>query len=640
MIRRPWLAPLLLLAVSGMARAQEERILSYHSDIAVQPDASMRVTETIAVHGAGKEIRHGIYRDFPTEYRDNLGNRVKVAFEILAVTRDGRSEPYHTEAMSNGARIYVGAKNVMLPPGDHTYTLTYGTRRQLGFFDDHDELYWNVTGNGWTFPIRQASAMVTLPTGVPREQIRVAAYTGAQGSRAAAVRSEIEPGPRVSFETTAALGPKEGLTIVVGWPKGYVAEPTRQEKVRDFLSDNRSTLVGLIGLGVVFLYYFVTWAKVGKDPATGTIMPIYDAPQGLSPSAIRYLVKTGFDDRGFASAVIDMAVKGYLTIKEDGSTYVLERTGADMKALAADEKIVANKLFGSDGKRVELTQSNQRSIKGAVDALSASLKASEEKVYFVTNSRYLGPGVVASILVVLAVGFSLERAQAVPVAAFMSLWLSIWSVGVFSLLNQVRVLWTSAAAGGIGMKAAAATMTMFSIPFVAGELFGIGMLAWATSVFTVLIFGALIFLGILFHYLLKAPTSAGRALLDKVEGFKMFLSAVEKDRLNVLNPLPHTPATFEKYLPYALALDVEQRWSERFSDVLAQAGRDGSTGYTPTWYSGGNWSTFGPSGFGSALGSAMTGAIASSASAGGSSSGFGGGGSSGGGGGGGGGGGW
>ena len=154
MIRRPWLAPLLLLAVSGMARAQEERILSYHSDIAVQPDASMRVTETIAVHGAGKEIRHGIYRDFPTEYRDNLGNRVKVAFEILAVTRDGRSEPYHTEAMSNGARIYVGAKNVMLPPGDHTYTLTYGTRRQLGFFDDHDELYWNVTGNVWTFSIR------------------------------------------------------------------------------------------------------------------------------------------------------------------------------------------------------------------------------------------------------------------------------------------------------------------------------------------------------------------------------------------------------------------------------------------------------------------------------------------------------
>jgi len=226
------------------------------------------------------------------------------------------------------------------------------------------------------------------------------------------------------------------------------------------------------------------------------------------------------------------------------------------------------------------------------------------------------------------------------VAAFMSLWLSIWSVGVFGLLSQVRVLWKSAAAGGIGMKAAAATMTMFSIPFVAGELFGIGMLAWATSVFTVLIFGALVFLGILFHYLLKAPTSAGRALLDKVEGFKMFLSAVEKDRLNVLNPLPRTPATFEKYLPYALALDVEQPWSERFSDVLVQAGRDGTTGYAPAWYSGDNWSMFGPSGFGSALGSAMTGAIASSASAGGSSSGFGGGGSSGGGGGGGGGGGW
>jgi len=639
-IRRLWFAALLLLAASDMARAQAERILSYHSDIAVRQDASMRVTETIAVHGAGAQIRHGIYRDFPTEYRDNLDNRVKVAFEILAVTRDGRSEPYHTEAISNGVRIYIGARNVTIPPGDHTYTLTYGTRRQLGFFDDHDELYWNVTGNGWTFPIGRASAMVTLPPGVPPEQVRFAAYTGPQGSRAAAVLGETEPGPRVSFETTAALGPREGLTIVVGWPKGYVAEPTRQEKVRDFLSDNRSTLVGLIGLGVVFLYYFVTWARVGRDPATGTIMALYDAPQGLSPAAIRYLTKMGFDNRGFASAVIDMAVKGYLTIKNEGGTYVLERAGADTTALAADEKLVASKLFGSDGKRVELKQSNHVSIKGAVDALSASLKASEEKIYFVTNGRYLGPGIVASILVVLAVGFSLERAQAVPVAAFMCLWLSIWSIGVFALMNQVRVLWKSAAAGGIGMKAAAVSMTLFSIPFVAGELGGIGMLAWATSVFTVLIFGALVFLGILFHYLLKAPTSAGRALLDKVEGFKMFLSAVEKDRLNVLNPLQQTPATFEKYLPYALALDVEQQWSERFSDVLAQAGHDGATGYTPVWYSGDNWSTFGPSGFGSALGSAMTGAIASSASAPGSSSGFGGGGSSGGGGGGGGGGGW
>src|SRR3989442_2779276 len=106
MIRRLWFALLLLPVVSGVAWAQEERIISYHSDIAVRPDASVRVTETIAVRGAGRQIRHGIYRDLPTEYRDDLGNRVKVAFEILEVTRDGRSESYHTEAMSNGARIY------------------------------------------------------------------------------------------------------------------------------------------------------------------------------------------------------------------------------------------------------------------------------------------------------------------------------------------------------------------------------------------------------------------------------------------------------------------------------------------------------------------------------------------------------
>src|SRR5437667_9641605 len=114
----------------------------------------------------------------------------------------------------------------------------------------------------------------------------------------------------------------------------------------------------------------------------------------------------------------------------------------------------------------------------------------------------MAQGTVASILVVLEVGCSLERVQSVPVAAFMSFWLSIWSVGVFALLNQVRVLWKSAAAGGIGMKAAAVTTTMFSIPFLAGELLGIGMLVRVPSAFTVLIFGALVFLGKLLHYLL------------------------------------------------------------------------------------------------------------------------------------------
>ena len=127
----------------------------------------MRVTETIRVVAAGDQIRRGIFRDFPTSYRDRLGNRTTVEFAVQAISRNGQPEEWHTEKLSNGVRVYMGRKDHFLPPGEHVYTLTYRTDRQLGFFKDHDELYWNVTGNGWAFPIERVSATVELPPGVP-----------------------------------------------------------------------------------------------------------------------------------------------------------------------------------------------------------------------------------------------------------------------------------------------------------------------------------------------------------------------------------------------------------------------------------------------------------------------------------------
>jgi len=146
------------------AAAQSERILDFRSRIAVQRDGSVTVSEDIRVVSSGDQIKRGIYRDFPTRYQDRYGNSVRVAFEVLEVLRDGRPEPYHIKDISNGIRIYVGQKEVLLRPGTYTYTIVYVTRRQLGFFRDFDELYWNVTGHGWNFVIEHAEAMVELPS--------------------------------------------------------------------------------------------------------------------------------------------------------------------------------------------------------------------------------------------------------------------------------------------------------------------------------------------------------------------------------------------------------------------------------------------------------------------------------------------
>src|SRR5438552_3296365 len=151
-MRRLLLSLLLLLGLAATATA-EERVENFSSDVTVNTDASLTVRETIMVNAEGDQIKHGILRDFPTIYNDRHGQRVVVGFEVLDVQRDGADEPYAVEDMENGDRIRIGSADTYLQEGRHTYRITYRTTRQIGFFTDYDELYWNVTGNGWTMPI-------------------------------------------------------------------------------------------------------------------------------------------------------------------------------------------------------------------------------------------------------------------------------------------------------------------------------------------------------------------------------------------------------------------------------------------------------------------------------------------------------
>jgi uncharacterized membrane protein YgcG len=239
---------------------------------------------------------------------------------------------------------------------------------------------------------------------------------------------------------------------------------------------------------------------------------------------------------------------------------------------------------------------------------------------------------------------SLSGGSRLPVALFMSVWLTGWSFGVYALVSSVIRAWKSVRTEGVLGAGQAGFLTLFTLPFVAGECLGLGMLIWACGVATAGLIAGAIGVNVLFHHLLKAPTLAGRALMDRVEGFKMFLTAVESDRLQTIARPDKTPQLFERFLPYAFALGVEHAWAQQFSQVLAQAATAGGSGsgasYSPSWYSGAALASFSATDFTSSFSSSFSSAISSSSTAPGSSSGGGGGGSSGGGGGGGGGGGW
>lgn len=635
----------LVLLAAVPASAQTEQISSFDSHITVNTDGSMQVVETIVVESAGIDIVHGIYRDFPTRYTDHTGNHYSVLFDIVSVRRDGNSEPYHTEDLSNGIRIYFGSSSYDLPSGTHTYQFTYRTSRQLGFFRDHDELYWNVTGNAWKFPIDVATATVLLPPNVRSQLTDLSGYTGYQGDKGQAYTALKDEDGNPTFRTEN-LAPQQGLTIAVSWPKGLIAEPTAEQKRAWFIADNKSTFLGLAGLIIVLLYYVMIWGMVGRDPAAGTIVPLYEPPDNMSPAAMRFLERMGGDEKGFTAAIMGLAAKGYLTIEQNESkTYKLVRrknaTDKD-SSLSGDEKNLARALF-EKGSPLVLENTNHEVLLRARKGLETNLHTTIETTSFRTNARYLWPGIVMSLLTIVVM-VSLSGASRMPVAIFMSVWLTGWSFGVYALVSSVIRAWKSVRTEGLWGAGQAGFLTLFSIPFVIGECVGLGMLIWACGLVATGVIAASITMNVFFHHLLKAPTLAGRALMDRVEGFKMFLTAVDADRLQTIARPDKTPQLFERFLPYAFALGVEHAWAQQFSQVLAQAatagGSGSGTGYSPSWYSGAAFSSFSATDFTSSFSSSFSSAISSSSTAPGSSSGSGGGGSSGGGGGGGGGGGW
>lgn len=633
---------ILFLKAASAQTVDTEKILSFDSIIKINQDASMTVTENIRVRCLLHEIKRGIYRDFPTRYKDNYGNNYVVDFDVSEVLKDGQPEKYHFEELSNGRRVYIGKRDVYLEAGDYTYTIVYKTNRQLGFFKEFDELYWNVTGNGWIFPIERASATVELPLGAVEKIISSDAYTGPLGSRWKNFTVSTDNLGRVVFATTKPLEPRQGLTIIVSWAKGYVVEPTLETKTGYFIRDNRGLAVGIIGFLALIIYYLFVWSRFGRDPEKGIIIPLYNPPDNISPAAARFIMKMGYDNKVFASAVINMAVKKYLTIDQQGSKYTLNRTGAPDSVLTAEEMAISRYLFYKDDK-ISLKSENYEYVGHALNNFKSSLSKIYEKVYFLTNARYFVIGLALSFFTVIVSG-AFESAEKLPIALFMCVWLTIWTFGVTFLLREVIFLWINASRQR-ALSARTATfggaifLSLFAIPFLIGEAFGIGILIFSTSVVMLPVLIAIVFVNTLFYHLLKAPTVSGRRMMDRLEGFKTYLGVAEKERLNVLNPPEKTPELFERYLPYALALDVEQQWSEKFADVLNKAGQDGKT-YTPSWYSGTAWASLGAANFASGLSGSLSSAISSSSHAPGSSSGGGGGGSSGGGGGGGGGGGW
>ncbi len=575
---------LALLFIAAPAAAQSERITAFESQVTIDFSGEIEVTETITVEARGKQIRRGIFRDFPRERGRYWYGAHRVRFDVLEVLRNGQPESWRLESRGYSDRLYIGDANRLLRPGQHTFTIRYITDRQVGFFSDHDELIWNVTGNFWAFPIDSASATIQPPDG--RSITSISAATGTFGATGQDAVIDRMPSGGAVVKTTRALDAREGLTVSVSLPAGSVIAPTASQRLSYLWRDGAPIWAGLFGLIIVITYYGTVWVKYGKDPDAGTIIPLYEPPPGLGPAACRYILNMGWDAKGFTAAIVNLAAKGFVRISEfEQDKFKLTRTSISAKRakLTPGEMAVALKLFGEKLWTSFVFRSEHHAITdGARTSLRRSLKEDFESIYFFKNKALLTGGALLSALTLGAM--AAVNVAGIEMGAF-ALTLALLSFALYPLLLGIWTGWNRGEGGVITLSATSAVGIMIAVNVV-GNI-GEQIVDWLLSAATIQAALVALVIGsnLLFYHLLKAPSRLGRRVMDDIEGFRLYLSVAEKDRMNFHNPPDVTPEIFERYLPFAIALDVENEWGEQFDLALDRVGGQTWSGdYEPTWF--------------------------------------------------------
>jgi hypothetical protein len=543
----------------------QEQIENFNAGISVNPDASLVVSEVINYDFSNNQ-RHGVYRDIPVKYKTNFGN-FSIRLSDFSVTNEsGEAYQFGVSNVGSNKRIQIGDPDSFVT-GVKTYVVGYKVERAINYFSDHDELYWNITGNDWSVPIGSVKADVILPDGVKTSDVRVECFAGPSGSQTNCTQATVS-GNRAEF-TQTALGPNNGLTIVVGWPKGVVLEPT---KWQNFVAGLRDNFVLFLPVAV-FLIMFLLWNRYGREPkGRGVIVAQYEAPDNLTPSEAGTLADFRVDNRDISAEIINLAVLGFIKIvyvpksgffsKDD---YKLERLKSADSRLNDAQKKLMDAFFRSDA-LFAITMSQLK------NDFWLELRKIKKSIY----SNLILHGYLSSDPTNIRGGYTAAGAALI----FVSFWL-----------------------GAVGLS--------FTLALIVSGVI-------------VLSFG----------YIMPAKTVKGTETTELILGLKEYLSVAEKDRIKFFNAPEKTPERFEKLLPYAMVLGVENEWAKQFEGIYNRQ---------PDWYADPTHAAFNSVIFANSLhnfSATTNSAMTAHSSAAGGGSGFGGGGFSGGGFGGGGGGSW
>jgi uncharacterized membrane protein YgcG len=512
--RRPFRLFIFVLLILNLslfispAFAQYFTINKFHSDIMIDQDSSVIVKETIEVEF--HQSRHGVYREIPFKYRDELGKVITTPTRVLSVTDEsGKPWKYQVKKAGHLVNIRIGdAKRDVKE--NQTYVVTYVVENVILFFSDHDELYWNVTGNYWKAPIKEASATVSLTTKNKSKNLMVAGYEGSYGSKEECGYETYDNSGK--FFTKRSLKMGEGMTIVFGWDKGLVSPPSSWKKFLWAINPGENWMFLLPIFS--FLYMINRWYRKGRDPRVReSVTVMYEPPkfgnQPLAPAEVGTLIDEKLDPRDITSTIVGLAVKGYIKIEEtkkegmifDKTDYYLRKVRGPDVDTSPFERELMEKLVPGGTPGILISNLKNKFYTNLPELKKILYGELIRKKYFLSSPEKVRNSYLAAGIVVL----------------------------VFSILAFVFLLPNS---GGKSI--------------IAGILTGIPVLAFARF--------------------MPVKTRTGASAYMDILGFQEFMNRAEKDRLERMGD----KNLFSKFLPYAIALDVADNWANAFEGIYQE----------------------------------------------------------------------
>lgn len=534
------LAPLLLFLFSlfilsplfAHAQRADYSIEQFHADLTIRDDGFVEIVEKI--EGEFFVEKHGLFRELPTRFAIDESTQVIIDLAVEKVTdADGNRIDFEPFIYGDRIDLRIGDPDVALS-GPYTYIISYSASGVLLYFEDHDELFWNVTGTGWEVPIEHSSAEVFLPNSV--EVLDTACYTGAYGTE--------EKNCEVSEEDDRLrISGVGNLTVAVGFTPGVVEvvrpeiitlseleQARAQELAASIARKERLQALATLFLAIPLLVGFFVisrWRLHGKDmKKIGTIIARYSPPKDLRPTELATVLDNTTHTRDLSAALVDLAVRGYLHIEEHEKKAKTKFTLHKEKPADAElnqwEQTLLDTLFEKADTATSQTIGTRLAKKRHEIGQLVATKLHEEGYY----SQKLG-----------------RRKQ--------------------------------------GMLALGIILFAFGVPL--GVFFG-DIMHSAVPIISFVLSSVVCFVAVPF---MDQRTEKGVDAKAHAKGFKLFLEKAEKYRIK----WQEKEGLFEEYLPYAMALGVADKWSRAFAKLYEEEGR---TMQNPNWYTGSGLATFNP----------------------------------------------